>query len=260
MRLFSFVLACLAIASSVQARVCPEEQGKSAIARVVAVDSTNAPVYRPASTLAEENTGSPLTLNEKEIVLTFDVTARSAYTLYILDILDRRCLKATFFLSADAIRADPKLAQRIAARGHTIGIALLPVSKKLAGSQPDLWKGNLERALSDIKKSGETEVTSLVRVRDWSPAPGDRKEFFAPRGLSLWGADVTAGPFAGDNAATRLANDVITKVTAAKRAVIAFDAARLATVDALDSVISNLQRAGFKVVHVVPATFYQPPA
>ena len=60
-------------------------------------------------------------LRRKEVVLTFDDGPVTSTTNRVLAALDRECLKATFFVVGRMARNNPKLLQKIARKGHTIG-------------------------------------------------------------------------------------------------------------------------------------------
>lgn len=59
-------------------------------------------------------------LGPKQVALTFDDGPNPETTPLILDILDRHCVKATFFLVGIYAGKHPEIVRDIAARGHTI--------------------------------------------------------------------------------------------------------------------------------------------
>jgi peptidoglycan/xylan/chitin deacetylase (PgdA/CDA1 family) len=59
--------------------------------------------------------------NAKKLALTLDDGPNPAITPKLLDLLDRRHVKATFFLVGKYVRASPALTKEISARGHLIG-------------------------------------------------------------------------------------------------------------------------------------------
>lgn len=58
----------------------------------------------------------------KTMYLTFDDGPSEESTERILDILNKRGIKATFFLIGENVRKHPEIARKIVAQGHTIGI------------------------------------------------------------------------------------------------------------------------------------------
>lgn len=57
----------------------------------------------------------------QEVALTFDDGPNDAYTLQLLDLLDRRQVRATFFLMGSFVRQRPQIAWAIRQRGHLLG-------------------------------------------------------------------------------------------------------------------------------------------
>lgn len=55
------------------------------------------------------------------VALTFDDGPTAQYTSEILDLLDRRQVKATFFVVGRALERDPEVGRRIVAAGHELG-------------------------------------------------------------------------------------------------------------------------------------------
>ncbi len=66
--------------------------------------------------------GIDLYFHPKTMYLTFDDGPSPENTVRILDILQARNIKATFFLVGENVRRYPDIVQRIVADGHTIGI------------------------------------------------------------------------------------------------------------------------------------------
>ena len=62
-----------------------------------------------------------LDTNERIVALTFDDGPHPAYTPRILDILDRRGAKATFFMLGRNVERHPDVVRAVLARGHEIG-------------------------------------------------------------------------------------------------------------------------------------------
>ena len=59
--------------------------------------------------------------NEKAVYLTFDDGPIPEITPWVLDLLDKYNIKATFFLVGDNVRKHPKEFQMIVERGHRLG-------------------------------------------------------------------------------------------------------------------------------------------
>ncbi len=57
----------------------------------------------------------------QEVALTFDDGPNDPYTQQLLDLLDRRQVRATFFLMGSYVRRRPDIAREIRQRGHLLG-------------------------------------------------------------------------------------------------------------------------------------------
>jgi peptidoglycan-N-acetylmuramic acid deacetylase len=73
-----------------------------------------------AQMLAENNGFYILPNNSKKIYLTFDEGYELAYTPTILDILDRKQVKAAFFITGQFIQTQPELVKRMQESGHLV--------------------------------------------------------------------------------------------------------------------------------------------
>ncbi len=86
-------------------------------------------------------------LEENEVILSFDDGPHIHRTLEVLDLLDRDCTRATFFLIGKEAALQPRIVRTILARGHTLG--------GHSWSHPDLSKLPIEEAMSDILRGNE---------------------------------------------------------------------------------------------------------
>lgn len=127
----------------------------------------------------------------KYVALTFD-DGPSPYTFYILDILKRNHVPATFFVVGSEAKKFPNLIKRIHSEGHVIGnhtwshpnISTLSEKellseihstnvqiRKLIGNFPDLFRAPYGAIDNDteaiVKKLGMTSVLWNVDSQDW---------------------------------------------------------------------------------------------
>ena len=125
------------------------------------------------------------------IALTFDDGPYPPYTNRLLDVLQEKKMKATFFLVAEQAQRHPELVKRAAAGGHTIGLHAfrhrdflklteeerqkdLALGKKvlrdITGKDPVYWRPpHGFRDVSVMKLAGQEHLT----VVNWSIAPRD---------------------------------------------------------------------------------------
>jgi peptidoglycan-N-acetylglucosamine deacetylase len=248
--------------SAANAAECAYTAAKSELSRVVAIDSVNGPVYGHTKTsdgpldAATPEAASPIVLNDKEIVLTFDQGPHSAYTKYILDILDHHCVKATFFFSGKAALENSAPVRDAERRGNTI--AAEPWSTGALDKLPfESAKVEIEKGLTAVGKAANAPVAPFLRVTS-ANMPPEILAYLHERGVSLWFYDLPAGDNEPGITASQLANRTLARIRAKGRGVIQFHDNRKVTVDALDSILTGAKLSGFKVVHIVPAAAFAP--
>jgi peptidoglycan/xylan/chitin deacetylase (PgdA/CDA1 family) len=125
------------------------------------------------------------------IALTFDDGPYPPYTNRLLDVLQEKKVKATFFLVAEQAQRHPELVKRLVAEGHTVGLHAfrhrdflklteeerqkeLALGKKMlhdmTGKDPVYWRPpHGFRDDSVMKLAGQEHLT----VVNWSVAPRD---------------------------------------------------------------------------------------
>lgn len=106
---FAAALLCASFPARAEAAACENETA------IVAVPTEGGPAY--GGMQYPRSAG----LAPKQIALTFDDGPNPETTPLILDILDRHCVKATFFMVGIYAEKHPEIVREVAARGHTIG-------------------------------------------------------------------------------------------------------------------------------------------
>jgi peptidoglycan-N-acetylglucosamine deacetylase len=236
------------------AKDCDQNGQKSFLSRVVAIDPRG---ENPANLKDAESNGALLLLGPKEVVLTFDGGPHPSYTKNILDILDRHCVKATFFFAGSAAWKNPAAVRDAVRRGHTIAAAGWTPGADFDSLSFEAAKTEIGKGLTAVARAANAPAAPFVRPRAKKLAP-DMAGYLKDEGIGLWPADVAAGDEAPGLTATKLANGAIARVEAAGKGVVQFHDTSRTTVDALDSILLNLKLTGFKVVHAVPAANFTP--
>ncbi len=249
------LLILLSGCAAVEAKECTYPEQNGMLSRVVAVDSTNGPVY--AGQKADDLASSPLVLSNKEIVLTFDQGPHSSYTNNILDILDHHCVKATFFFTGSAALANPAAVRDVLQRGHTLAAGPWSASADFGALTFEAAKMEIEKGLTAVGKASNEPVAPFFRAASKNLAP-DVLSYLKERGIGLWYFDVAAGDDEPGLTATKLANRTLARVQEAGKGAIQFHDTKKVTVDALDSILYNLKLGGFKVIHIVPGKSFTP--
>jgi peptidoglycan/xylan/chitin deacetylase (PgdA/CDA1 family) len=176
------------------------------------------------------------------VYLTFDDGPAEPYTAQVLDLLDRYRAKATFFQVGRSAAAHPRLAHRVAARGHAVGnhtwghADLSTLGGRAARSQ-------LARTSAVIRRSTGRDVRCL-RPPYGAVDPGVRATARG-QGLSirLWDVDSRDWTRPGSR---RIARRVLTQVGPGD-VVLLHDGGgdRSETVTALEVVLRTLRAEGY---------------
>src|SRR5215471_5177499 len=171
------------------AAACSGNPDALGTARTIEIDARSTP------RVGRKQFPSTLPLHAKELVLTFDDGPWPGTTPKVLDALKSECVRATFFLLGRNVTANPQIARRALAEGHTIG--------HHSYSHPLLSHMAMAKAEAEIDRGIAADETALYgerRVKPTTPFfrfPGfaanqgllDR---MAERGIVVFGADVWA--------------------------------------------------------------------
>lgn len=113
--------------------------------------------------------------SKKEIYLTFDNGYENGYTEKVLDVLKKKKVKATFFVTGHYLKDQPELVKRMVAEGHIVG--------NHSWYHPDLTKVSDERLKKELNSvQDETErLTGQKKVPYLRPPRG----IFSERTLAL---------------------------------------------------------------------------
>lgn len=196
---------------------------------------------------------------EKVIALTFDDGPYQPYTDELLDMLDAKQVKATFFIVGDNAAHDPETVQNISAKGHEIALH--------AGVHTDFLKLNREELIKNIA-DGRAVVENLTGkkimyirpphgFRDWCVFDAAEENGLTvvnwsviPRDWTNPGADVIADRVCQDAfpGAIVLLHDGDSPKKLASRAQ---------TVEATGKVIDRLRQQGYRFVTVSELLTYE---
>jgi peptidoglycan/xylan/chitin deacetylase (PgdA/CDA1 family) len=248
-------VGCLVLGGARQAHAedCADNPETTGLSRTIAIESGNGPQF---GKLQYERTAP---LRDKEVVLTFDDGPHPQYTHYILEVLDKHCVKATFFAVGKMALAYPQALKEVVARGHTVGSHTF--------SHPmDMSRLSLEEAKVEIEK-GYAALTYAVGapVAPFFRFPGlnesrDLNAYLASRDVSIWSVDVVSNDTGPAMSTQKLVGNVMNRLSHLGRGIILFHDLKHVTAEGLDAVLTTLKSQGYKVVHVVSNTAYTPSA
>jgi peptidoglycan/xylan/chitin deacetylase (PgdA/CDA1 family) len=240
------VAATLLTVTAAIAGECPGNPDAIGTSRTIVVD----PLDHPR--LGGMQYRESLPLADKEVVLTFDDGPLPPKTNQILDILAKECVKATFFLVGKMSTTFPDMARRVEAEGHTVGTH--------SQSHPlKLHKVSLAKAEEELGGG----ITSVTSVLGHPPAPFIRipglartnaiDEYLGSQKLMTWSADFPADDWTKISP-TQVYTRALQRIEAYGKGILLLHDIQPRTVAALPTLLHELKRRGYRIVHVVPAT------
>lgn len=257
--MFSVVVSSLVAVAPAMAD-CAYDAKTTGLSRIVAVDSTEGPIYgRILNTKTLDAQTRTVALRDKEVILTFDDGPLPPHTTTILDALDRHCVKATFFSVGRMAASNARTLKDINARGHTIGTHTWSHPRAMDVMAPEDIKHEIEMGFAAVSNALGKPIAPFFRfpgLRDSEAGVG----YLASRNISTWSVDVVSGDTDPGATSEKIAIDTMARIRRLGRGIILFHDIKKTTADAIDTILYALRAEGFKVVHVVSNTSYQPDA
>lgn len=251
--LLALGLACAAIPAQA-AQTCPSD--------------SHAPVRTPAVKLDTRGDGGGArygtmqyrhgaALAPGEIALTFDDGPDPETTPRVLDILDRHCIKAAFFMVGYYAQKRPDLVREIAARGHTIGTHTWLHPNNLRRLSPaearrEITRGfeAVEAALAAAPPADRERLAPFFRFPGLNDSPA-LIAWLGERHVATVSCDAGADDWlrigAGEVYARALRN-----IETAGRGILILHDTKPHTADMLSALILEFERRGYRFVQLTP--------
>lgn len=245
----AIVLAAAAAASSAAAAPCPDNAEALGTARMLVVDAVSMP------RVGLKQFPQTLPLARKEVVLTFDDGPWPGSTARVLDALKRECVKATFFLLGRNAAANPALARRELADGHTVAYHTFghPLLNRmpLAAAEAEIDHGFAAVDTALDSRAERKPVARFFRFPGFASSPA-LLEWLERRDIVVFGADLWASdwnPMSPDQE-LRL---MLGRLEAAGRGILLLHDTKAQTAAMLPAFLHALKSRGYSVVQVVRA-------
>jgi peptidoglycan-N-acetylglucosamine deacetylase len=253
--MFLGAVSCQALAQEAD---CAYDPKHTRIARFVAADSTGGPIYGQAlndsSNKAQSRT---LNLRDREVVLTFDDGPLGANTQLVLDTLQKHCVKAIFFSVGRMAQQNPKLLQELDRRGHTVGSHTWSHPRAIHLMKQEDAKLEIEKGFAAVSQALGKPIAPFFRYPGLRDTP-ETVAYMASRNISVWSVDVISGDTEPGATAPRVASNVVSRLKSVGKGILLFHDIKKHTAEALDGLLTELEKEGYKFVHVVSNTNYQP--
>jgi peptidoglycan/xylan/chitin deacetylase (PgdA/CDA1 family) len=215
------------------------------VSRVMAVDARRTPL------VGTQDYSSTLRLAPREVVLTFDDGPRPPYSNRVLKALADECVRATFFILGRQANAHPQMVRQVRAAGHTIGTHT---------QNHPMHRMSPPRAIAEISTGIDSVGNALGSPRALAPFfrfPGlyrtsAAEQYLRRRGIMAWSIDVDSYDYRHSSVAFMLQRMLI-NLENRQGGILLMHDIQPKTAAVLPSLLKELNRRGFRVVHVVPA-------
>jgi peptidoglycan/xylan/chitin deacetylase (PgdA/CDA1 family) len=217
------------------------------LARTVEIDTTGGPGF------GSQHFKTYDFLRDHEVVLTFDDGPWLNNTQAVLKALADQCLKATFFSIGKHATYYPEVLHLVVAAGHTIGshtwshADLEAVMKK---SGPDAAKEEIEKGASAVRMMAGAPIAPFFRFPDLRHPP-EMLTYLGERNIASFSTDIDSWDFKIKKP-EELIKSLMGKLQKAGKGIILMHDFQKVTSIALPQILGQLQKNGFKIVHMVP--------
>jgi peptidoglycan/xylan/chitin deacetylase (PgdA/CDA1 family) len=244
-RICGLTITVLALcASGARAEPCANPNALG-VSRTITVDARRTPM------VGSHDYGLTLPLAPREVVLTFDDGPRPPYTNQVLKALADECLHATFFLLGRQARANPGMVRQVQAAGHTIATHT---------QNHPMHRMSLPRARQEIETGIASVGNALGSTRSVAPFfrfPGLYRtsaieSYLRSRGLMAWSIDIDSYDYRRTSG-TYMLRRVLDNLEQRRGGILLMHDIQPKTATMLPTLLANLKKRGFRVVHVVPA-------
>lgn len=216
------------------------------VSRVVEIDTTGGPGF------GSQHFKTFDFLRDHEVALTFDDGPWPS-TPAVLKALADQCLRATFFPIGKHATYHPEILKQVIAAGHTVGshtwshADLQAVMKK---SGQDAAIEEIEKGASAVRMMAGAPIAPFFRFPDLRHPP-EMLTYLGGRNIASFSTDIDSFDFK-IHKPEELTRSLIAKVIKNGKGIILMHDFQKGTSIALPQILSELQKNGFKVVHMVP--------
>ena len=217
------------------------------LSRVVEIDTTGGPGF------GSQHFKTYDFLRDHEVVLTFDDGPWLNTTQAVLKALADQCLRATFFNIGKHATYYPEILHQVIAAGHTVGShtwshADLEAAIKKGG--PEAAREEIEKGASAVRMMAGAPIAPFFRFPDLRHPP-EMLTYLGQRNIASFSTDIDSFDFKIKKP-DELIKSLMGKLTKNGKGILLMHDFQKVTAAALPQLLGQLQKNGFKVVHMVP--------
>jgi peptidoglycan/xylan/chitin deacetylase (PgdA/CDA1 family) len=242
-------LAMLLLAASIRAAHaeqagCPGNPHALGVSRIIEVDPTGGPRF---GTFQYKTT---LELQPNEVVLTFDDGPSPKTTLRVLDALDQHCVKATFFEVGRWAEAFPEVTKAVADRGHTLASHSYSHPRNLGRLPLEQAEQDIDRGFTALKEASLDRVAPFFRYPGLNDSDA-LNAYLGSRNVAIVSCDIGTDDWMGIGAA-QIVKRTLARLERQGKGIILLHETEPATARALPMLLDELEKRGYRLVHMVP--------
>jgi peptidoglycan/xylan/chitin deacetylase (PgdA/CDA1 family) len=246
------VLLSIGISGAQADEDCPNPESALGVSLIVEIDAKSGQHYGEFTKYEKE----PRFLEAREVVLTFDDGPLPKFTKPILDALDKFCTKATFFSVGQMAQAYPDMVKEVVGRGHTLGTHTWSHPMNLRAMSLEKSTDQIERGFAAVALAAGQPIAPFFRFPGLSDS-GPLLAHLQERGIAAFTVDVVSNDSYIGNA-NRLAQRTLSLVEKQNGGIILFHDIKASTAAALPTILAELKKRGFKVVHMRSKKPFEP--
>jgi peptidoglycan-N-acetylglucosamine deacetylase len=231
---------------------CANPKDALGVSRIIEIDAKTGPLYGAFTKYEKEERF----LGPKEVVLTFDDGPMPKHTKPILDALDKFCTKATFFYVGQMAQAYPDMVKEVMGRGHTMGTHTWSHPLNLRSLSLEKAEDQIERGFAAVALAAGQPIAPFFRFPGLSDS-GPLLAHLQERGIAAFTVDVVSNDsYIGSP--SRLAARTIDQVERQNGGIVLFHDIKASTAHALPTILTELKKRGYKIVHMRSKSVFQP--
>jgi peptidoglycan-N-acetylglucosamine deacetylase len=248
-----FLIAATAVFAVWLPRAPAESSEATPVATVGVQPGQVALALRPGRYGAIQHVRTPLPT--KAIALTFDDGPSPLYNSRVLDILDERGIKATFFFVGQYARMHPEQVREVVRRGHNVASHSWSHPTRLRHWSHDAQVrevrrsyGALEDALSDAPAADRARLEPMFRFPGLGEGPF-MADWLNRRGIIVVSAEAGTGDWRGYSAGT-ISRTTVSAMERNRGGVLILHETRPQMIQALPGLLDELTARGFTFVQI----------
>jgi peptidoglycan/xylan/chitin deacetylase (PgdA/CDA1 family) len=217
------------------------------VSRVVEIDTSGGPGF------GSQHFKTFDFLRDHEVALTFDDGPWPNNTPAVLRALADQCLRATFFPIGKHATYHPEILKQVVAAGHTIGNhtwSHQDLQALIKRSGEDAAIEEIEKGASAVRMMAGAPTAPFFRFPDLRHPP-EMLTYLGGRNIASFSTDIDSFDFK-IRKPDELVRSLIGKLNKLGKGIILMHDFQRVTSIALPQILGELQKNGFKVVHMVP--------